>query len=291
MKTVVFEEETEALKISRVIRDYEYTMASRHFHEGYEIYYLLEGERYYFIDRSVYLVKNDSLVFINRNQVHRTTPVAGSSYHDRMMLQVNGPRLSKFFRQERFSLEKFFAEHSGVLRLNGTQQKQVEKLLYDIVEEAKNKREGFELIAEMRLMELLIYASRCMKKEQTFCPAFPKNEKYIKVQEIADYISEHYRDAGSLEEIAARFFISKSYLSRIFKEVTGFTVNEYLNLRRIMKAKQLLGESSYNVTEISEMLGYENVSYFERVFRKYVNSTPLKFRKTVEEDMKKLKKS
>ena len=95
-------------------------------------------------------------------------------------------------------------------------------------------------------------------------------------------------ECADLEEIAGRFFISKSYLSRIFKEVTGFTVNEYLNIRRIMKAKQLLSTPEPNVTAISEMLGYENVSYFERVFKKYAHTTPLRFRRQVWEDKKQL---
>lgn len=289
MKTTVFEERTDAITISRVVRDFEYTMASRHFHEEYEIYYLLEGERYYFIDHSTYLVKSGSLVFINKNQVHRTSPGAGSSYHDRILIQLNSKMLDPLFLQSDFSLEQFFSTHSGVIRLEQDQQKYAEKLIYDVLREIREKKDDYRLMASMRLLELLIYAARCFHlNDPVPVPAVLQSEKYRKVQEIADYISENYRDAGTLEEIAKRFFISKSYLSRIFREVTGFTVNEYLNIRRIMKAKQLLAEPFHNVTEISELLGYENVSYFERVFGKYVHLTPLKYRRQVLEDKKRL---
>ena len=104
MKTTVFEERSGGITISRVIRDYEYNMASRHFHEEYEIYYLLEGERYYFIDHSTHLVRNGSLVFINKNQVHKTSPVAGSSYHDRILIQLNSKQSDLVFTNPDFSL-------------------------------------------------------------------------------------------------------------------------------------------------------------------------------------------
>ena len=289
MKTTVFEERSGGITISRVICDFEYNMASRHFHEEYEIYYLLEGERYYFIDHSTHLVRNGSLVFINKNQVHKTSPVAGSSYHDRIWIQLNSKQSDPVFTGSDFSLEEFFTEHCGVIRLDMDQQKYVEKLIYDMVREIREGQEGCRLMTGMRLMELLIYAARCLRQNDLYpVPAMLQTEKYLKVQEIADYISENYRNAGSLEEIAGRFFISKSYLSRIFKEVTGFTVNEYLNIRRIMKAKQLLSTPEPNVTAISEMLGYENVSYFERVFKKYAHTTPLRFRRQVLEDKKQL---
>ncbi len=290
MKKTIFEEKTDVISISRIVRDYEYTMASRHFHEEYEIYYLLEGERHYFIDHSTYLVKSGTLVFINKNQVHRTSPAEGSSYHDRILIQLNSKRLDPFFAVSDFSLERFFTERSGVIRLESQQQKCAEKLISGMMRELQEKQENYRLMAAMRLVELLIYADRCFRTNDHIpMPVSPQSEKYRKVQAVADYISENYRNAGSLEEIADRFFISKSYLSRIFKEVTGLTVNEYLNVRRIMKAKQLLEETTCNVTEISERLGYETVSYFERVFQKYVHMTPLKFRKQVQEDQRRLR--
>ena len=51
MEKVVFLEKTDGLEVCQVIRDYEYSMVARHFHDTYELYYLLEGQRYYFIDR------------------------------------------------------------------------------------------------------------------------------------------------------------------------------------------------------------------------------------------------
>jgi len=61
--------------------------------------------------------------------------------------------------------------------------------------------------------------------------------------------------------------------------VTGFSVNEYRNLARVRKAKELLANSGYSITEISEILGFESITYFERVFKKHTDVTPLRYRK------------
>ena len=68
------------------------------------------------------------------------------------------------------------------------------------------------------------------------------------------------------------------YLALGFRGVTGFTINDYLNVNRIKKAHRLLLETDDSITSIAEQLGYENITYFERVFKKYRNMTPLKYR-------------
>lgn len=103
--------------------------------------------------------------------------------------------------------------------------------------------------------------------------------KHQKVNQVADYLGRHPETSESLEELAKRFYISKSYLSRIFREVTSFTVNEYKNVSRIKKSQQLLLHSDCSITEVSDLLGFENLTYYERVFKKYTGVTPLKYRK------------
>ena len=66
MRQTVFEETTDGITIDRVIRDYEYTMPTKHLHDEYEIYYLLEGKRLYFIGQNTYLIGKGTMVFINR---------------------------------------------------------------------------------------------------------------------------------------------------------------------------------------------------------------------------------
>jgi YesN/AraC family two-component response regulator len=102
--------------------------------------------------------------------------------------------------------------------------------------------------------------------------------KHRKVSEVASYIIANPSEAISLNNLAEHFYISKHYLSRIFKEVTGFTVSEYINIHRIKRAKELLLHTDYNISEVANLCGYESITYFERVFSKYTETSPLKYR-------------
>lgn len=281
MRQLVYEAGVDGLILDRCVRDYEFNMHTRHFHRHYEIYYLSEGERFYFIDKQTYLVKKGSLVFIDRNQIHRTGAVAGGqSYHDRILVSLDGDKFTPYLMLSGFQLERFFSRNYGVLELSPEDSAYVEQLLDSIADEILQEASGYEFLARSRMLELLIFASRRMSCQ----PAAAKREavqtaRHRKVDEVAGYIAAHYNSQESLDALARRFFVSKCYLSRIFKEVTGFTVNEYISIHRIKQAQVLLASTDYNITEIAEMLGYESITYFEKVFKRYTETSPLKYRK------------
>lgn len=288
MEKTVFAEKMAGLAIDEVVRDEEFTMHTRHFHGTFELYFLLEGERYYFIDRETYHVKKGMVVLINRQQIHKTS-MAGNSYHDRILLQINGEGLSPFLEQAGLlSLERLFGENYGVTELPEEVWEEVKGLLFSIRKELEAKQGRYEVMVKLKLAEILLLIYRCrrnrvLNKEGRELSTV-QTAKHQKVHEVADYLLHHYDTDESLEELAGRFFISKSYLSRIFREVTGFSVNEYRNVTRVKKAQELLLGSAYSVTEISELLGFESVTYFERVFRKMTDKTPLKYRKACGEE-------
>lgn len=288
MTKTVFEEKMAGLAIDEVVRDDEFNMHTRHFHDTFELYFLLEGERYYFIDRETYHVKKGMVVLINRQQIHKTS-MAGKSYHDRILLQISGEGISPFLEQAGLlSLEQMFGENYGVTELTEEAWEQVKGLLFSIRKELESKQGRYEVMVKLKLAEILLLIYRCRRNRVLNREgrelSTVQTAKHQKVHEVADYLLHHYDTDESLEELAGRFFISKSYLSRIFREVTGFSVNEYRNVTRVKKAQELLAGSGYSVTEISELLGFESVTYFERVFKKLTDRTPLKYRKMCGEE-------
>lgn len=280
VEQMIFKQRIEGLvEAEQVIREQEYSMASRHFHDTYELYYLLEGERYYFIDRETYLVEAGDVVLIKPNQIHKTS-MAKNSYHNRILLQIHEGAFDTFLRGcGFFVLKEFYKRNAPIISLKETDRKAVEELIFQIGDEIKNKKDSYELMVKMKLQELLILLSRYQKNmlyEKSQAAQTPKHQK---VHEVADYLQVHPETREQLEELAGRFYISKSYLSRIFKEVTGFSIKEYTNIVRVKKAQNLLIYGEYSVTEISELLGFESITYFERVFKRYAACTPLKYRK------------
>lgn len=97
--------------------------------------------------------------------------------------------------------------------------------------------------------------------------------------EIKDYIDIHYTQKITLDELAGRFFINKFYLSRLFKEQFGVSVNNYLLQVRTTQAKQLLRFSALSIEQIGQKCGMDDTNYFSRMFKKMEGITPGEYRR------------
>ncbi|MFX3636613.1 MAG: response regulator [Candidatus Pristimantibacillus sp.] len=99
------------------------------------------------------------------------------------------------------------------------------------------------------------------------------------IHDIAKYIESHYQEDISLQDIAARFFLSREYIARKFKQEYSVTLLDYLSRIRIEKAKLLLHNPHLRIAQIAEMVGYQDEKYFSRVFKKLEGINPGEYRK------------
>ena len=99
------------------------------------------------------------------------------------------------------------------------------------------------------------------------------------IQEAAEYVEEHFQDNISIEEIAGHCFYSKSYFMKFFKETMGMSFVQYLNDYRLEVAAKLLTTTSDDIINIAINTGFDNLSYFNRCFKKKYGITPGKYRK------------
>jgi AraC-like DNA-binding protein len=267
------------INIERVVRDSTFTMPTKHFHDEFELYYLLDGSRYYFIDDHSYLVEPGSLVIIDKQQIHKTSP-STNHYHDRILIEFHQASLQHLGAlNDGIELHEFFKKYKGLVKLRGKERMYIESLFSDIFNEFQKKQPHFEAQVLLKLSELIIYISRIIPTHPNYNPMQSHSLKHQKANEITDYISTHYADHLSLNTLASLFFINKSYLSRIFKEITGFTVNEYINIIKIQKARDLLMTTDHSISEIADHLGYTSLTYFERIFKQHTETTPFRYRK------------
>ena len=176
-----------------------------------------------------------------------------------------------------------FTDEMSIITLTTAQQAFLNAKLDAIKQEAFQKREAFEEMIEYLLREILLFSFR-IKSEGNAAHISAKNligsetEKIRTVNRVAGYLADHYQESSSLDELASRFFTNKFYLTRIFKQVTGFTIREYLYIQRVQKAQEFLRSSLLPITEIALMVGFENVSYFEKIFRRYCMQSPREYR-------------
>ncbi len=105
----------------------------------------------------------------------------------------------------------------------------------------------------------------------------PRNET---VEQICAYLSANYQQKFSLTEVAARFYISPYYLSRLFRRVTGQSIVDYINNRRIEAAQKLLENTELSISAVAEQTGFASAAHFRRVFRETMGTGPLQYRKS-----------
>ena len=290
MKQILQEDQTKNFRISHIVQKNAYTMSRRHIHKEYELYYLIQGERYYFIDSKTYLVESGSLVLVPSGTLHRTTNAVSDGEHERILLILNEDWINPFLRSAGLPpLSTYFSQ--PVIQLDEFKQKYLRHLFDAVYDELATKQANYEVAIKMRLAELLILISRCnTTSTDTSSPFVSQSAKHKKVNEASFYIKEHFREPISLQQVADHIYVSRGYLSNIFNEVTGMKLTEYINIQRINHAKELLDNTDESITDIANSSGFENITYFERIFRQATGVTPLKYRQALKQSPKNQKK-
>ena len=127
------------------------------------------------------------------------------------------------------------------------------------------------------LVELLLFIIRCKEYEDNVIKEIDVDNR--KIQEVATYIFEHYTENILLEDVADKFDMNKSFLSKRFKTATGFGFKEYIINLRIQNACRLLLETNKSITDIAFECGFNDSNYFGDSFRKIKGISPRKYRK------------
>ncbi|WP_199613915.1 helix-turn-helix domain-containing protein [Paenibacillus alkalitolerans] len=265
------------LYINKVRRTGHYTMDVDHFHDSYEIYYLLEGERYYFIEGVTYKIRKGDLVLIGKYDVHKTVDT-GIPNHERILISFRESDLSNYQNHIPLLLS-CFRQDTKVARLDPSAQREIEEYLYRMLEEKTNSGIGHQIVLQTLLVQLLIAAVRhCEGSAEQAETA--ESAASRKVEEIVRYINSNYAQPIRQSELAKKFYVSSSYLSRTFKRATGFSYSEYVQIVRVKEAQRLLRESNKMIIEIAEMSGFDSVPHFNRVFKRIIRTTPTHYRKS-----------
>lgn len=248
-----------------------------HVHGTYEVYYLLAGERVYFIKDRSFLTRAGDLVFIPKSEVHKSSGYA-APVHERIVINFSERFLEPYAACGDVDLMAAFKQPSRVVRPKLADRLTVEGIFDKMARELQGGKPGFESYVRLLLAELLLLSARLTAANDA-----PSREhtdpRHRKISEIVRHINRHYAELITLDALSRRFYISPFYLSRSFKQVTGFSFVEYVTLTRIREARRLLAETDMKVIEVGQAVGFDNMAHFGRTFRKTVGTTPLKYRK------------
>lgn len=279
MFEIKYRNKFDGLGIGRVARDENFTEKLPYFYNEYELQYIFEGTRLFFANGRCYKLSSGCVAIIDKNMIPKTC-IIGGEYHDRLLIEMTGAAVSSLTESLNFDFNEFFKENYGVLDLRDSAP--FEQAVLRLEQEVMNGGRNQEFRVKLGVLELLDLLDRNRDRR---VPVYESDNvkssisKQLRIHEIADYIAEHYWEIDSVEELSQTFYMSKSYLCRMFKEVINFTVSEYINYYRIAASKGYLLDSDYSITEIANLLGYDSLTYFERVFKKSMSVTPLRYRK------------
>jgi len=250
---------------------------NNHYHGTYEIYYLISGERSYFIKEKLYSIQAGDLILINKFDVHKTSG-QGDPEHERIVINFSDSFLGSGHPFLPAGLLSMFDQDQPVLRLRPSEQDSVMHILDCMAAEILNRSPAFEHMLRLQLTELLIKANRL--SASAIEPASPSlNPLHQKITDVVQYINSHYPLKITLKHLSDTFYISPFYLSRIFKEITGFTIVNYIQLTRIREAQRLLLSTDLRIVDIAETVGFESLTHFDRTFKKMTSMTASRYRK------------
>lgn len=136
-----------------------------------------------------------------------------------------------------------------------------------------------QIIHARTIPEMLEYAGKILNAISAYMDRKKLNKDDYIIKEILHILNHDYQKPITLTYLSDRVYLSPNYLRILFKEKMNISIQEYLTNLRICKAKELLKQTKHKVHEIGEMVGYENSTYFNIVFKNYIQMTPKEYRK------------
>ncbi len=148
-------------------------------------------------------------------------------------------------------------------------------MLHQTIRELQLRQTHYEELLRMNLRHLLTLVHRNMTEQEA-----PKQSFHGEVIQSLTYFERHWADNVSIEDYAVRNRMTPCWFRQKFKEYMGCSPLQYIISLRMTNAMNLLENTDYNITQISYAVGYENVSYFRRLFQKHTGMTPGEYQRS-----------
>lgn len=245
-----------------------------HIHDCYEIYYSISGGKQFLIDNKFYTIRPGDLFFINKYESHYLSQI-DKMVHERIIISIH-PEFLKLLSTEQTDLNYCFSyREPGFSHRISLDKEQQQRFIYYIHKITSVSGFGEDILERTAFTELMVLLNKafyagCQSEMDT---SYQYSQQ---VDQILEYMNQNINHPLTIDHLAKHFFLSESYICRIFKSTTGTTINKYLTARRISIAKSLLAEGM-NVSQVCEHCGFNDYSNFLKAFSKAVGISPKKY--------------
>ena len=229
-----------------------------HGREDWLLFYVAKESETFFLDKTVTAEAGSFIIFAPGEKQHHV---------------YNGNATAEFYYvhfQCDALPEGITLETSRVYSL--TFRKQFASIFEEIIEETLSKRPNYEILCISRLLYILSSIQREATEKNSSI-----NKDWHGVARAIQHMNRYCDQNLKLEDYASMCHMSKYHFLRVFKSVTGITPLEYRSRIRIDHAKELLKNSNYSVSEISESLGFSSLAYFSAAFKKSTGLSPTEY--------------
>ncbi|TYP76353.1 AraC-like protein [Paenibacillus methanolicus] len=252
-----------------------------HLHDRYELVYVHRGSGTFFIDKTLYDKKPGDLFLIPGNTVHRAfpeaaDPIVSTAVFFAPALMEGGP-----YDDGRPLLQGFdIARRQGRHRFSVPEdlRRAIESALDTIHEEHESREAGYRAAIRLELGRLLLLLGRYLNQQFADRPADGVHVPSW-IRSALHTIDAAPEQPHSLTAFADAAAVSASHFSRTFKQFTGMNVTDYVNAKRIIRAKELLTGTDGTIADIAERCGFASIPHFHRVFKALTDVTPSSYRR------------
>ena len=251
-------------------------MEFQHFHQFYEIHILLDTKATHIIEGDFYAIQQYDIVFLKPALLHKTEYPQGPP-KKRLIINFSIPKNMTGLEDSLKTLFSIFDNSIPIFRFSENYRNHIFNFINDIFTISKDHSLINSLAIHCKFLEFLC-AVYNKKNKNLYAPQELSDSITNKIYSITSYIHSNYTKKLSLEFISKFFFISPYYLSHQFKNITGFTLTNYVQMTRIRNSQQLLLYTTMKITDISEKCGFTSFSQFNRVFNKFNGLSPSQFR-------------
>lgn len=255
-----------------------------HSHREYEIYFFHAGSCRYLIHNQIYDLEPGDILLMDGMTLHKPNVQPNSEYI-RSVVHFSPQWIKGVLKElnSMYLLDAFRKMNHCLIRTRENKKsKQLEKVVQRLAEvNRRSQTHDKQTITEMKVLLLQVLVSVHQLSEMNFIKLPEKKEyKWVHAENIVTYLQSNYMYDLTLSSIAEVLNLSKSYVSHVFKEMTGFTVMEYLMACRLTQVKYLLEmQPTKSLKSVAFESGFESASHFSRYFHKKVGMTPMEYRR------------
>ncbi|MDF2614657.1 MAG: transcriptional regulator, AraC family [Clostridia bacterium] len=257
-----------------------------HWHNELEFIYLSDGEAVFTIDDEVFTMQAGECIFVNGGQIHSGfSKTADCTYFsvvfDTELLTHSFDACREYFDGIRMGKFKICTHFKPAI----PSQNQIILELKVIIEELTAKTIGYEFALKSKLFFIfsILFREKLFTLRSENHKSSLQAKKYHTLKKIMGYIYQNYDKKIKLTDISESVNLTPQYLCKFFKEMTDTSISSYINHCRIEAASTLLKISTLSITDIALECGFDNLSYFNRVFKKQMGCTPTVFRSRIDD--------